>query len=70
MKTRKELYSEVFREMGGVYIHIDRNSKVLFGGGGFHRLAIAKILKLNTIPTQLGVVHKKAINSWKQVCLM
>jgi len=53
------------RNLNGVYIHFDRNCNPIFGGGGYHRLAIAKILNLNTIPCQLGVVHKKAILSGK-----
>jgi len=46
-----------FREEGGIYVHIARNGTPIFGGGGFHRLAIAQILNLNVVPAQLGVVH-------------
>ena len=46
-----------FREKGSVYIHIGRNGDLIFGGGGCHRLAIAKKLKIKEIPAQIGVVH-------------
>lgn len=53
-----------FRESGGVYVHINRNNDPVFGGGGVHRFAITKILELDWIPAQLGVVHKEAIKKW------
>jgi len=66
LKSRKELSQYSFREKGGVYCHIGRNSTVIFAGGGFHRLAIAKILELESMPAQIGVVHKNAINAWQK----
>lgn len=53
------------RESGGVYVHINRNGEAIFGGGGIHRFAIARILSLDTIPAQLGVVHEEALKLWK-----
>jgi hypothetical protein len=64
-KTQKELNSNCFNEEGGILVHIGRNNQLIFGGGGIHRLAIAKILKLGLIPAQIGVVHPKAIKTWK-----
>ena len=65
-RTRKELYgSRTFREQGGVYIHIDREGNPVFGGGGCHRLALAKILQLDIIPAQLGIVHHEAVDLWR-----
>lgn len=62
-KTKTEIEGNMWNkgEEGGVYIHIDRNGNPIFGGGGCHRMAIAKILKLNPIPAQLGVVHADAV---------
>jgi len=40
-----------------VYVHLDREGGLLFGGGGQHRLAIFKYLGVHTMPVQLGVVH-------------
>lgn len=64
-KTQKELNKTAFNEHGGLLFHIDRNNKPIYGGGGMHRFTLSKILKLEIIPAQLGVVHIKAIKSWK-----
>lgn len=64
-KTQQELAPGCYNEEGGVYVHIGRQNQLIFGGGGIHRLAIAKILRLNSIPAQLGVVHPEALASWK-----
>lgn len=65
LKTRKELNSNNYLEVQGVFISIGRENEPIFWGGGFHRLAIAKILKLNEIPAQIGLVHPEAIAKWK-----
>src|SRR5690606_247638 len=36
-KTQKELDPSAFNENGGLLFHIDRNNKLIFGGGGMHR---------------------------------
>lgn len=64
-KTRKELNSSNYREQGGVYISIGRENQIIFWGSGWHRLAIAKILKLEKIPAQVALIHPKAIKKWK-----
>jgi len=67
-KTRKELLvKRWFREKGGVYVHFDREGMPVFGVGGCHRLALAKILKLKLIPVQVGVVHLEAVNVWRAI---
>lgn len=63
--SRSDIKSYNFRESGGVYVHIDRKGEIIFGGGGCHRLAIAKILRLEVIPAQLGVVHEDALRFWR-----
>ncbi|WP_143559272.1 hypothetical protein [Alkalispirochaeta americana] len=65
LMSRKEIHKYNFRESGGVYVHIDRNSNFIFARGGCHRLAISKILKLKIIPAQVGVVHYKALPFWR-----
>lgn len=47
----------------GILMHVDRNGRPLFGNQGFHRLAIAQLAKLKTIPVLLGAVHPGAINT-------
>jgi len=60
LKTRFELgfSSQRFEEQGGIYVHFDGAGQPIFGGGGFHRLAIAQIVGLHRIPVCLGLVHK------------
>ena len=65
LKTQRELNSGCYNEEGGIFIHIGRHNQVIFGGGGIHRLAIAKILEINSIPAQLGVLHPEALRTWK-----
>lgn len=59
-----EVNKKEFREQGGIYVHIGRSGNLIFGLGGCHRLSIAKILELDEIPVQLGVVHESAISNW------
>jgi hypothetical protein len=64
--TRRTLKGgRAFREQGGVYVHVDRNTRPVFGLGGYHRLAVARLLGLERIPAQLGVVHTAALRSWR-----
>ena len=56
-----EVRRPVFRESGGVLVHVDRHGRPLFGGAGNHRLGIALSLALPEIPAQLGVVHPAAL---------
>jgi hypothetical protein len=64
-KTQKELNSLNIGENGGILFHIDRNNNPLWAAGGVHRFSMAKILNLDSIPAQLGVVHLNAIKEWK-----
>jgi hypothetical protein len=40
-----------------VLVHLF-NDEIYFAGGGFHRLAIAKILQLESIPVDVGLIYK------------
>ena len=51
------------REHGGILIHIDREGRPLLAGNGNHRLAIARILKLDRVPAQLGAIHLDALKA-------
>lgn len=51
------------REHGGILMHIDRNGRGIRSGGGMHRFAIARVLKLKEIPLQVGMVHRDAVLS-------
>lgn len=61
LRTREELGG--FREFYGVYIHIGRTGEALFGRGGQHRFAIARLLDLPLIPAQIGIVHDCAVRN-------
>lgn len=61
LKTRQELDSNNFRENGGILVHIGKNGIPYFGGNGFHRLAISKVLELEKIPACVGLVDRDAI---------
>ena len=58
-------FSRGRREEGGVLVHFDRTGQVLFGGGGMHRLAAARIAGLRSIPAQVGAVHPAGIGTWR-----
>lgn len=61
LKTRKELEPGNFRENGGILVHIGKGGQPYFGGNGFHRLCIAKVLELEKIPACVGLVDRSAI---------
>ena len=65
VKTQKELGKQKFRELNGVMIHIGPDGLPYFGGGGHHRIAIAKILNL-PFPAMLGMVHQNGLESLKK----
>jgi hypothetical protein len=61
LRTRAELPGRSLREHRGVYIHIDHAGSPVFGNGGSHRLAAARVLGFAEIPAQLGAVHPAAL---------
>ncbi len=54
----------------GILVHIDRQGQLLFGNQGFHRLAIAKLAKIETMTVVLGIVHPQALNTEAYQTLM
>lgn len=60
-KSSKEL-----KNGNDIYIHIGADGEAIFGCGGIHRFAMAKILGLKNIPAELGVVHRNAIMKFKK----
>lgn len=61
LRPRSELPGRSVREHRGIYVHIDAQGDPVFGNGGCHRLAIARVLELPAIPVQLGVLHPRAL---------
>lgn len=63
LRTRKQLTPFNFRECGGIQIAIDPQGRPVLGNsGGFHRIAIAKILEIDVIPAELGLVDVNALH--------
>lgn len=61
LKTRQEIDPSNFRENSGVLVHIGADGELFFGGNGFHRLAISKVLELKKIPACIGMVDRNSI---------
>lgn len=57
LKTRYDLglTQSPVDETGGIYMHFGRTGRAIFGGGGFHRFMIARILLLPLMPIQIGI---------------
>jgi hypothetical protein len=66
LRRRSEVDPPGFRELGGVLVNVDRDGAPVAGGGGWHRLAMARILELPLIPAQVGLVHRAALPGWRR----
>jgi hypothetical protein len=58
---KSEMPDQFRREHGGILLHIARDGTCLRSGGGVHRFAIARLLDLQEMPAQVGVIHPDAI---------
>jgi hypothetical protein len=67
LRTRAELPGRSIREHGGVYMHVGADGAPVFGNGGCHRLAMARVLDLVEIPAQLGALHPDALPTWRRL---
>ncbi|ETX27037.1 hypothetical protein [Roseivivax isoporae] len=63
LRSQRELPEHFRREHGGIFVHVGRDGAALRSGGGRHRFAIARILKLARVPAQLGVIHPDAVRA-------
>lgn len=63
LRRQAELPEFFRREHGGILVHVARDGTLLRSSGGMHRMAIAKLLNLNPIPVQVGVVHINAVRA-------
>jgi hypothetical protein len=50
-------------EIRNILIHIGRDGELIFAGRGWHRLSIAKILGLESVPVQVLLRHR----SWQKI---
>jgi hypothetical protein len=51
------------RRISAVYVYIGRRGKIIWGPGGNHRLAIAKILNVGAIPVRVHLRHQM----WQEI---
>ena len=61
LRRTREMKSGTLRARGDLYFHIGPDGEPVFGGYGCHRLAMAIVLDLPTVPAQLGCVHELGI---------
>lgn len=47
----------LFNRIEPLYVYIGRDGELLWGSGGNHRFAMAKILKLENIPVKIRTRH-------------
>jgi len=67
LRTTDELSKVPKGEAGGVYVHLGRNGRLIFGGGGHHRLVMARVLGIDLIPAQIGCVHPSAVERFRSL---
>jgi len=67
LRTQKQRFPYNFREYGSIQVAIDPEGRPVLGkSGGFHRLALAKILGVDVIPAEIGLVDVNAIDKLDQ----
>lgn len=62
-KLQREFKKNNINEIG---VSIDKNGEIILTGGGEHRLAIAKILKIKRVPVVVNFWHKDYIDWIKE----
>jgi len=60
LRTEEELHRSRERASGEPMVHIGPHGEPFFGGGGYHRFAMAHALQLR-LPARVGIVHLSAI---------
>lgn len=63
LRGQRQLKPRLRREYDGIEIHIGPDAEPIFGDRGNHRLAMAKVLELRTVPAMLGFVHVAALGA-------
>lgn len=66
LRTQAEMRPRAFREYGGIYFSVGRDGEVIFTGYGHHRLAMARVLGLASVPGAIGYVHPAAMPDWRR----
>lgn len=61
LRTQGEVEPGVFREVGGIGVHLGPGGVPIRAANGRHRFAMARILRLPTMPVRVGLVHHSAL---------
>lgn len=61
VRTQSEVEPGVFREFGGIGMHLGFDGTLVRAGNGRHRFAMAWILAVPRIPVRVGIVHASAL---------
>ncbi len=61
VRPQAELEPGVFREAGGIGVHLGPGGVPVRAANGRHRFAMARILGLRSIPVRIGLVHHSAL---------
>src|SRR6056297_637706 len=66
--SRRDLNPGNFREKGGIGISLSRTGELIWFSDGAHRLAIARLLRLEEIPVCLHMIHAEAAltGAWQE----
>jgi hypothetical protein len=62
LRTRSDLDPKARNEDGGILVHIGPGGEPAIGDSGKHRLTIAKLHGLKTVPARIGYVHRDAVS--------
>jgi hypothetical protein len=61
LRTRPELDPKTRDEDGGILVHIGPGGEPAIGDSGKHRLTIAKLAGVSTVPIRIGHIHRDAL---------
>lgn len=61
LRTRQELNPADRREDHGILVHLGPDGRPVAGDSGKHRLTIARLLELPSVPVRVGIVHREAV---------
>lgn len=55
------------KEADVLYVNVGRNGELIRNKGGFHRLAMSKIIGLDRVPIIFHTIHKRWLSNWQEL---